>query len=212
VVTILNGLNLELLHPLSALERQEVRVREGWADDDIVLCCVGRLAEWKGQHLAVEAAARLSVRVPRLRLVLVGDSGFDGPGYGRSLRRIAVMHGLDRVMFTGFRDDAQKLMAAADVILHTSVLPEPLGLTPMEAQALGVPVVASGAGGVLETVADRKSGYLFKPGDIDDLCRGIEWALGADRDALCRAGRERAHELFDMQRVVERYQHVYAAL
>jgi glycosyltransferase involved in cell wall biosynthesis len=212
VVTILNGLDLERLRPLSASERQAVRAREGWAEDEVVLCCTGRLAEWKGQHLAVEAAARLRERI-RLRLVLVGDSGFDGPDYGLRLRRMAATHGLDpQVVFTGFRDDAQQLMAAADVILHTSVLPEPLGLTPMEAQALGVPVVASGAGGVLETVADRKTGYLFKPGDVDDLCRGIEWALGVDRDALCAAGRQRAHELFDMRQVVRRYQEVYAAL
>jgi glycosyltransferase involved in cell wall biosynthesis len=213
VVTILNGLDLELLRPLSGSERQAVRAGEGWTPDEIVLCCVGRLAEWKGQHLAVEAMARLGGRVPRLRLVLVGDRGFDGPEYGLRLRRSATTNGLDRqVTFTGFRDDAQKVMAASDVILHTSVLPEPLGLTPMEAQALGVPVVASGAGGVLETVADRTTGYLFKPGDVDDLCRGIEWALATDRDALCRAGRERAHELFDMSQVVRRYQQVYAAL
>jgi glycosyltransferase involved in cell wall biosynthesis len=213
VVTILNGLDLERLRPLSASERQAVRDREGWAPNEVVLCCVGRLAEWKGQHLAVEAVARLGESGRRFRLVLVGDSGFDGPEYATKLRVTATALGLDRqVMFTGFRDDALQLMAASDVVLHTSVLPEPLGLTPMEAQALGVPVVASGAGGVLETVADRETGYLFKPGDIDDLCRGIEWALGADREALSLAGRRRAHDLFDMRNVVQAYRAVYQSL
>jgi glycosyltransferase involved in cell wall biosynthesis len=213
VVTILNGLDLERLRPLSASERQAVRSREGWASDDVVLCCVGRLAEWKGQHLAVEAAARLGERVGGLRLVLIGDSGFDGPDYGTRLRRQASALGLDgRIAFTGFRDDAQEVMAASDVVLHTSVWPEPLGLTPMEAQALGVPVVASGAGGILETVADRETGYLFKPGDVEDLCHGIEWALGTDRDSLRLAGRRRAQELFDMRNVVNRYKAVYLSL
>jgi glycosyltransferase involved in cell wall biosynthesis len=212
VVTILNGLDLELLHPLSATERQAVRAREGWASDEVVLCCVGRLVEWKGQHLAVEAAARLGERI-RLRLVLIGDVGFDGPDYVARLRRQASTLGLDdQVVFTGFRDDAQQLMAASDVVLHTSVWPEPLGLTPMEAQALGVPVVASGAGGVLETVADRETGYLFKPSDVEDLCHGIEWALGADRDSIRLAGRRRAQELFDMRNVVKRYKTVYQSL
>jgi len=213
VVTILNGLDLDQLHPLSDSERQAVRAREGWTSDEVVLCCVGRLAEWKGQHLAIEAAARLRERVGRLRLVLVGDSGFDGPEYATRLRRTSTARGLDgQVVFAGFRDDAPQLMAASDVVLHTSVLPEPLGLTPMEAQALGVPVVASGAGGVLETVADRETGYLFKPGDVEDLCRGIEWALGTDRDSLRLAGRRRAQELFDMRKVARRYQEVYAGL
>jgi glycosyltransferase involved in cell wall biosynthesis len=213
VVTILNGLDLDLLHPLSASERQMVRSREGWASNEVVLCCVGRLVEWKGQHLAVEAAARLGERGARVRLVLIGDLGFDGPDYSARLRSQASTLGLDgQVVFTGFRDDAQQLMAASDVVLHTSIWPEPLGLTPMEAQALGVPVVASGAGGVLETVADRETGYLFKPGDVEDLCHGIEWALGTDRDSLRLAGRRRAQELFDMRNVVTRYKAVYQSL
>ena len=213
VVTIVNGLDLERMMPLTPERRQEVRRREGWAPDDFVICCVGRLAAWKGQLLAVEGLAQVLTQLAAARLVLVGDAGFDGADYGRRVRTRADELGVaGRMAETGFREDAADLMGAADVVLHTSVRPEPLGLTPMEAQALGVPVVASRAGGVLETVAHRETGYLFELGNVDDLVRGLQWAAGCDRAEVARRARQRAGDLFDMRNVVTRYNAVYDAL
>jgi len=213
VVTIVPGLDLTALRPLSAAERARVREREGWPPHAFIVCCVGRLAEWKGQHLAVEALARVRGMLREARLVLVGDAGFDSSGYARRLHETARRLGVKgNVISLGFRDDAHLLMGAADAVLHTSVFPEPLGLTPMEAQALGVPVVASAAGGVLETVAHLETGYLFRSGDVEDLCRGLDWARDCNRLSFQRAARRRAESLFDIKVAVARYREIYQAL
>jgi glycosyltransferase involved in cell wall biosynthesis len=213
IATILNGVDLVDIKPISLSERQSIRAHEGWLDDDFVITSVGRLARWKGTHLAAAALTVLVETIPTARLVVVGDAAFDDNKYLKEIHEQIRQDGVEsRVQFTGYRHDAHRLMAASDVVLHTSIFPEPLGLTPIESQALGVPVVASAAGGPLETVDHRITGYLFKPGDVSDLCAGVRWAHAANREQVGSAGRDRAEELFDIREKAARYLELYQAL
>jgi glycosyltransferase involved in cell wall biosynthesis len=163
--------------------------------------------------LAIEALARINTLTNTARLVFIGEAAFDGADYARRLERRAAELGVEHLItFLGYRDDVRDLMAAADVVVHTSVFPEPLGLTPIEAQACGVPVVASAHGGTLETVLHRGSGYLFAPGSVDDLVAGITWSLTADRAAVAAAGVSNVRTRFNITDVVNRYLAIYDEL
>ena len=139
-----------------------------------------RLAEWKGQHVAIEAARR----VPGMHLLLVGGALFhDEKVYEASLRRQAADAGLaDRVHFLGFRDDVPALMAAVDAVLHTSVTPEPFGRVIVEGMLAKKPVVATAAGGALEIVADGENGILVPPGDAEALAATLQHIFSVPTD------------------------------
>ena len=116
------------------------------------------------------------------------------------------------IRLLGFRSDVSALMAACDIF----VLPapaEPFGLVIIEAMALGKPVIAAGAGGPLEIVADGETGLLFSPGSSDSLAAGMKRLLtDADlRQRMGAAGRKRYEEMFTAQQMAEKMLAAYAA-
>jgi glycosyltransferase involved in cell wall biosynthesis len=79
---------------------------------------------------------------------------------------------------------------------------EDFGITPLEAMALGTPVVALRAGGVLDTVVDRQTGILFDDAVVDSLRRALEeaeshhWDRPAMRKHAAAFSRERFYQQF----------------
>ena len=125
----------------------------------------GRLAAWKGQHVAIEALTQM----PGVHLVLVGGALFDETPYENDLRaQVAAANLTDRVHFLGFRQDIPELMGGVDVAIHCSTAPEPFGRVIVEAMMAGTPVIASAAGGALEIVDDGETGLLV-PSDAPEL-------------------------------------------
>ena len=135
------------------------------------LACVGRIDRRKGIHLAIEALAGLPAHAT-LAVVGEGDAA-----HLDELRALASELDLaDRVTFTrSDRDALQEVYAAADAILFPVVWEEPWGLVPLEAMAVGAPVVASGRGGSAEYLRDRQNCLTF------DAARGGAALAGAVR-------------------------------
>ena len=125
-------------------------MREG----EVLFGVFGRLQRWKGQDVFVEAAAEVARRHPQARFAIVGGSVFGlEPEFLEGLkRRVAELNLVDRLVFTGFRKDVAALMAACDVVCHTSRVPEPFGLVVIEAMMLGRPVIATRGGGPSEII------------------------------------------------------------
>jgi glycosyltransferase involved in cell wall biosynthesis len=212
-VTVYNGLDLSSVKPLSGAERRAVRSTFNLGPSDHVVTMVGRLARWKGQDIALEAFAAYRQDSRDSHLLLLGDEAFDGRGFAAELRALTARLGIsERVVFGGFVEDAWRVIGASDVALHCSRLPEPLGLTPVESQATAVPVVASAEGGVLETVEDRVTGYLFAPRDPQAAAEGLRWVDTVDAEQVGGAGRLRAEQMFDIHRTVAAYERLYEAL
>src|SRR5690606_2102283 len=131
--------------------RESLRSELGFQGEDKLVALVGRQAEWKGQHIAIEALREL----PDVHLLLVGDALFGEVEYRARLQRMTKELGLeDRVHHLGFRDDIPSLMQAVDAVVHTSTVPEPFGRVIVEAMLSRVPVVASEGGGAAEIVSD----------------------------------------------------------
>lgn len=187
----------------AAAVRRELRVP---GDAPLVLT-VSVLRPGKGLAVLLEAVPAVLTEHPRARFAVVGD----GPER-RRLEQRAAAAGLGRaVVWAGFRRDVPAFLAAADLF----VLPSRDDAFPtvlLEAQAAGVPVVASRAGGIPEIVEDGTTGLLAPPGDAAALARAVSALLAdpAARRRLAEAGRRRAEERFSTGAWLARLEAVYA--
>lgn len=162
-----------------------------------------RLAQWKGQHVLVDALREL----PQVHAVFVGGALFGEETYQANLRQQAIETGVDeRCHFLGFRSDVPVLMHAVDVVAHTSISPEPFGRVVVEGMLSGNPVIAARGGGVLEIIEDDKTGLLVAPGDASELRSAIH-RLTSDADhasALAQRGNRAAREKFSLDACLDK--------
>jgi len=100
-----------------------------------------------------------------------------------------------------------------DIVVHTSVAPEPFGLVILEGMALAKPVVCSAHGGPVEIVEDGVSGFLVPPGDPEALSARLTTLLVSRklREQIGRAAFQRVN-VFNVTQHVERVQNVYHSL
>ena len=153
---------------------------------------VARLAPQK-DHRTLIAAARL---VPEADFVVAGD--------GELRAELEQLAEGTRVRFLGERDDVPELLASFDLFAFPSRF-EGLCLAVIEAQAAGVPVVATPVGGIRESVVDGETGLLVPIGDAPALAAAIRRLL-EDRDAaraMAAAARRRVRDRFSIDRMVE---------
>jgi len=158
------------LRTFRAAKRREL----GMTDGDYLTMLAGRLVEWKGHEIYLRALADVRETDPTVRGLIVGHDPSADQTYGHELRSLASSLGLaNHVRFLPWTPDVWALYAAADLVVHASTVPEPFGLVVLEAMLAGRPVVATGAGGVLDMVIDGHTGLLVAPGSADDMRRAI---------------------------------------
>jgi glycosyltransferase involved in cell wall biosynthesis len=164
--------------------------------DGRVVGNVARLVEQKDQRTLIAAAPAILDRFPDARFVIAGD----GPLRGELESSAAALP----FEFLGSRDDIPQVLAGFDVFAFPSLF-EGLCLAVIEAQAAGVPVVATPVGGIRETVVDGETGLSVPTGDAaalaDAVCRLLADAVLAQR--LAGEARRRVHETYSVARMVE---------
>jgi D-inositol-3-phosphate glycosyltransferase len=158
---VFNGIDTNLFRPTTP-DPDIVRT-----DGTPLLLWVGRLQPWKG----VDVALRALREIPQAYLMIVGD------GETRAdLERLAQELGLaERVRFLGAlpRERLPSIYAAADLLLATSFASETFGIGLVEAQACGLPVVASRFGGFPEVIDEGRTGLLVPPRDPAALAAAV---------------------------------------
>lgn len=152
---------------------------------------VGRLAPWKGQDLFLRAFARAFPRGSE-RAVVIGGALFGEDDYARSLPTLAASLGIaERVEFRGHRADVWHELSRLDVLVHTSISPEPFGQVILEGMVAGIPVIAARAGGPAEILEHLRTGLLYKPNDAGALAESMLSLLDEQlRERLRAAARE----------------------
>jgi glycosyltransferase involved in cell wall biosynthesis len=172
ITVVHNGIDVVAFQRTNSQAATTVRLQLGLPETAWLVGLFGRLAPWKGQHIALEAIARL----PDTHLALVGAALFGEDDYVKQLHDQARTLGIqDRVHFMGFRDDIPACMKAMDLILHTSTKPEPFGRVVVEGMAAGRPVLAMAEGGVLEIIKHGQNGWLVRPGDANELAHALDF-------------------------------------
>ena len=150
----------------------------------------GRISEEKGIGALIEAVNRMDKKI---NLKLAGS----GPDYNKFAERVKNLKLEKNIEFLGprYNEKLDKLIANAKAIIIPSLWPENFPYAMLEALAGGKVIIASDIGGIPEMIKDNKTGYLFKPGDSDDLARKIEQInnsgnLGkVEENALAAAGK-----------------------
>ncbi|HSV73666.1 MAG TPA: glycosyltransferase [Chthonomonadales bacterium] len=177
-----------------AAQALSVRAELGVPADALLVGQFGRVDEFKGQRLLVEAASSIVAESPRAHFVFVGHAP---PATQQALYEMATERGVeDRLRFTGVRNDVARLLHAMDVVTLVS-LTEACSMAIIEAMTMGRPVVATRAGGNLELIVDGETGVLVErtPARIASAVSGL--LLSAERRlAMGSAARERAEALF----------------
>jgi glycosyltransferase involved in cell wall biosynthesis len=170
-----------------------------------LLGAVGALAPHKDPLTLIAAFAQLRARRPDVHLLLVGEGSMRG-AIERDADRLGVS---DAVTLTGFRADPIDCLALLDVFVASSHL-EGLNTSVLDAMSLGVPVVATRAGGIPELVQDGQTGLLAAPRDPSALASGMLAMLDDPARArrMGEAGRERSHA-FSVERMVRETLDVY---
>jgi len=142
---------------------------------------VGVLTPWKGQKEFLLAAQATAAKHPAAHFVIVGDPIYDtatDENFLEELKALRKAAGLiDRFHFLGFQKNTAPIYNSLDWLVHASTRPEPFGRVVVEAQLCKTPVIASGAGGILEIIRDGETGLLHKPGDVASLAATLDKAL-----------------------------------
>tara|TARA_R110002049_G_scaffold4601_1_gene31688 strand:- start:80231 stop:81373 length:1143 start_codon:yes stop_codon:yes gene_type:complete len=160
-----------------------------------VIGVFGRLARWKGQHVAIEAM----VDRPDWHLLIVGKALFGEDEYADQLRRLVKKKRIEhRIHFLGFRSDIPEVMQGCDLVLHTSIDPEPFGRVIAEAMLASRPVVAANAGGVTEIIDHGSTGWLAPPGDANATRDASEIAILKSDSSMISRARDFARSQFDL--------------
>lgn len=183
----------------------------GLTSGDIVLSTVGRLNPPKGHNFLFEALSVLKPEFPSLKLLVVGD----GPSrkelsvYARSL-------GIEKkVIFLGLRQDAKELIAVSDIFVFPT-LSEGMPVSLLEAMTLQKLCVASSIGPIREVIEDKKTGYLFSPGNSQELASVLRSILksGDGMNEIAMRGARFVSEKFNATKAVNElssfYEEVYA--
>lgn len=201
--TIYTGIDLSQFPPRDSADgRFPFSDREG-----PIVVEVASLVPRKGQHDLVDAVALAADSLGDFELVFAGEASDEaykhGRDYGDALRRRVARAGIaDRTTFLGWCDDVPALLAEADIFVLPSYN-EGLPRSILEAFAMGVPVVATPAGGTRELV-DDETGIVVPKGSPEALASALR-RLGSDaalRERMGRAARNRVVEQFSLDRYV----------
>lgn len=205
VVVIRNGRSMASFQRDAAVEAG-LRAELGLGAEDPVAAVFGRLEQQKGHRYLIEALPSVLARLPRFKVLFVGDGQLRA-----ELESLAADRGVSSaVVFTGYRKDWKHLMSLCDFVVLPSLY-EGLPLVLIEAGAMGKAVVATRVDGSREVVEDGATGILVPAGEPEPLAQAIV-SLALDpgaRRRMAAAGRERATGIFSLERQLEATAELY---
>jgi glycosyltransferase involved in cell wall biosynthesis len=168
------------------------------------LLFVGAFGHYKGVDVLIEAYKQLTSPPP---LVLIGYQTSESP-----VQTQQMPDGVT-VLQDWPHDAVMAAWQRCSIGFAPSVWNEPCATVPMEAMAVGKPVIATRIGGLTDIVADGETGILVQPGHVDELAQAITRLLDDDelRQQMGQNGRERVRR-FQASTVVPQYERLYEQL
>lgn len=225
VITISEGIRQVLLNQgvkpgqvttvLSAVDTQKYTPKKdpNWfrhtfklEDKCFVMAIMAQMIKRKGHKTLFEALRKLNAKNKGISLLIFGRGPLE-----KELKSVVSEYGLENVVqFEGFRNDLHNVLPNIDLVVHPAFT-EGLGVALLQASSCGVPIVAGNAGGIPEIVKHGSNGWLFTPGDVDELAANLQHVIDNPEilTSYKAAGRDIAESLFSVSSMAQGNHNVY---
>lgn len=194
ISVIKRGIDQNYFDPLNVSDHDQETLRKemGFSNDNFLVLLPGRLTSWKGQMLFIEAANYLKTKdkISNIFFIILGDSQ-GRHDYEDQLKKLIYSYKMvDKVRLVHPLKSMPLAYAFVNLVVSASIEPEAFGRVSIEAQAMKKPILASAIGGSVETVLDKKTGWLFKSNNTEDLANHIYNISKMEKSALKTIGNE----------------------
>lgn len=209
ITVIHNGIDLDRFRPLKSEDRDAMREELNLSKQAPIVAMVARLSEVKGHTFFIQAMPLILKQFPLAQFLIVGE----GRIKDQLINQVNKLGISSAVFFIPDKLKPAKILSAIDCVVCPS-LQEGLGLSIMEAQAVGVAVVAFDTGGIGSLIKDKESGILVSRGDVRGLAQGVIRILGDDKlgESVTQKARENLEAKFSIERMAEETQELYSKL
>ena len=174
---IYRGTALERFHPNMIHPERMIKLAREWKvpDDKLLILMPSRLTRIKGHHVLIEALSKMKRKDV---FCIICDATPERDYYLQELTALIESFGLtDQIRIVGHCADVPAAMRLAQLVVAPSLVPEGFGRVPVEAQAIGTPVVASAIGGHNEIIVDGETGFLVPPDNAEAMAEAMNRAL-----------------------------------
>ena len=207
-LVIFRGINTEYYDPDNIKEADRIKFLKKLnidANKKIILM-PGRLTEWKGQEIFIEALNDLKIKYGYKNFIAI----LLGSDQGRKIYKKKLIRLIERFRLNNdiiFLEHAPSMPVAysvSSVIVSASIEPEAFGRISVEAQSMKKPIVASDIGGSRETIVDNKTGLLFSSSDHHSLSEKLDFIFRLDDTSLNvmgNNGRKNVQKKFNVEKM-----------
>jgi len=210
IAVVPSGIEIKEILEVKNKSSPALKEKLGFRLEDKLVGMTSRLEPVKGGIYFIEAIPLVLKRFADVKFLIVGE-GSQKKFLMRRARELDIEE--DRVLFLGWRKDVLEIISILDILVQPS-LNEAVGRSLLEAQLMGVPIVATSVGGIPEVVQNKRTGLLVKPKDSQALARAIIELLEDDekRKSYFQAGQNWVKENFSSQKMVEKIDRIYKSL
>lgn len=207
-VPIFSGIDLDKFR-LNQYDPIQVKKELNISPEHLVIGTVSRLDPIKGNKYFIISLRKVLKVIPNLRVLIVGEGS-----QKRLLKHLVKKYHLDKqVIFLGHRDDIEKIISIFDVFVLSS-LNEGMGICLLEAQAKGIPVVATRVGGIPAVVKEAVTGILVPPKDPNAMAEAIIYLLANEskRKEMSKEALNWVDERFSIHTMINKHTELYHLL
>ena len=188
LLVIFRGINTNYFNSQKILPSKTIKFSKNYEIDrnKFIILMPGRLTSWKGHKIFIEALRLLTEQdnLQAFEGIILGDEQGRNV-YKKQLISMVEKNRLSKIIkFINHCEEMPVAYSVANLVCSCSSEPEAFGRISVEAQAMGLPIVASDIGGSTETIVKNKTGFLFKSGDSRALADIIIMVMNRDYNSL----------------------------
>ena len=209
------GVPMEKFHPSLVTAERLVKLTNEWRvpDGKNIVMLPGRLTRWKGHADFINALTMLKDK--DLFGIIIGDDQ-GRTEYREELMALIKDNGMEgRIRIIDHCSDMPSAYMLASVVVSASIEPEGFGRVPVEAQAMGRPIIATNHGGAKETIIHGETGWLVPPNAPKEMAQAISAAISLDstqREIMAERAMQHVHSNFTKEIMADKTLNVYAEL